>query len=451
MVQSGSALPGIAAHVAERDPASAPDRFHGVRLPDSFDPRALLAARHAHDVVASYERPDRGFALVAVGVAARVQLDPGAPIDTLRTAAAALLAPPLATEHHALRPRLLGGFAFDPARAPAAPWAGFPAGSLLLPRLLFVRDGALSGVVLAPGVDRSELDAVCARAAAPAPPTDEGAPPRLVQDFDAIAWQSAVRELAAGVRSGRYEKVVLAATRELEGAAPIDVGATLARLRGGYPHCHLFSFANDGATFLGASPELLVSLADGAVRALGLAGSARRGATPAEDDALGHALLASAKDRREHEIVVRAVRAGLAPLTEELRAPAEPVLQRLPNIQHLATDVCARARAGTDLLALISGLHPTPAVCGWPADAARRAIYEHEPFERGWYAGTVGWLDAAGEGEFAVALRSALVRGPRAWLFAGAGIMGDSCPKDELAEIELKFRPLTGALTGGRA
>lgn len=449
MVRWGS--PGVAAGVAEPVSGSATDRFHGVRLPDDFDPLALLARPYAHGVVASYERPDRGFALVAVGAAAQLALEPGAPIAALRDPARALLGRPVAHEHDALRPRLLGGFAFDPARAPAGPWTGFPAGSLLLPRLLFVRDGACSGVVLAPGVDRSELAVLLARVAFAAPPAEPAAPPRVVQDFDGGAWQPAVSKLAASVRDGRYEKVVLAAQRELAGDEPIDPGATLERLRAGYPHCHVFSFVADGATFLGATPELLVSVAGGAVRALGLAGSARRGMTPAEDDALGAALLASAKDRREHEIVVRALRLGLAPLTDALHAPAEPELLRLPNIQHLATGVHARAREGTDLLALIAALHPTPAVCGWPTDTARRAIRAHERFERGWYAGAVGWLDAAGEGEFAVALRSALVRGSRAWVFAGAGIMGDSCAEDELAEIELKSRPLTGALTGGRA
>lgn len=452
MVESGSALPGLAAPAAARERGSLAGRFRSVRLPNTFDPRDLLTGPHASAVVASYERPDRDFALVAIGVADRAQLAPGEPIGALRGAARALLAAPIASDHRALTPRLLGGFAFDPSCAPAGPWTGFAGGTLLLPRLMFVRDGAVSGVVLAPGVDPGAIDDLRSdRVPASASASDPANAPRLVRDVDAAAWQDAVAHLASGVRSGRYEKVVLAATRELAGTASIDVGDTLARLRAGYPHCHLFSFVNGDATFLGASPELLVSVAGGAVRALGLAGSARRGATTVEDAELGHALLNSTKDRREHEIVVRALRSGLGELTDELRVPAEPVLLRLPNIQHLATEVSARARAGADVLSLVERLHPTPAVCGWPTAGARAAIREHESFERGWYAGTVGWLDAAGEGEFAVALRSALVRGSRAWLFAGAGIMGDSCPVDELAEIELKFRPLAGALTGSGA
>ena len=161
-------------------------------------------------------------------------------------------------------------------------------------------------------------------------------------------------------------------------------------------------------------------------------------------------MLNSVKDRIEHAIVVRALREGLADLATDLRAPNQPVLRRLRNIQHLATEVSADVRPGVDVLDVVERLHPTPAVCGWPAHIARSVIGRYERFDRGWYAGPVGWIDAAGDGEFAVGLRSALVRGARAWLFAGAGIMGDSDPEAELAEIELKFRPLTTALGGGQ-
>jgi isochorismate synthase len=312
--------------------------------------------------------------------------------------------------------------------------------------LLFVRDGGTNGVVLAPGVEQAELDALvgdngddrCARRTL-----------HIARDVDREHWLWSVGAIAAAVRAGHYEKAVLAASRELEADGRIDVGAALARLRDGYPYCHVFSFSAGDGVFLGASPELLVSLRDGVVRSLGLAGSMRRDADADVDARLGEALLASAKDRIEHETVVRALRESLAPLTTDLRAPNQPSLLKLRNIQHLATEVTGRAAAGVDVLSLVHGLHPTPAVCGYPRATARAVIEAHETFDRGWYAGPIGWLDAAGDGEFAVALRSALVRGSRAWLFAGAGIMGDSRPADELAEIEMKFMPLAGALAGG--
>ncbi|MQC48461.1 MAG: isochorismate synthase, partial [Chloroflexi bacterium] len=194
------------------------------------------------------------------------------------------------------------------------------------------------------------------------------------------------------------------------------------------------------------SPELLVRLSDGQVEALGLAGSLRRGETPEEDERLGEQLMSSAKDRIEHETVVRAIRERLAPATDDLQAPNAPRLRRLRNIQHLSTEIRGRVKPGVDVLDLAQRLHPTPAVCGWPTAVARAVITEHEDFDRGWYAGPVGWVDSAGDGEFAVALRSAVVAGDRAWLFAGNGIMGDSQPEVELAEVRLKYRPLSEAL-----
>jgi salicylate biosynthesis isochorismate synthase len=437
----------IAARIVASREASDTRRFLGLRLPD-FDPSTLLADPQANGVVASYERPSAGLVLVGVGEAGRAECAPGEGPEGLRAAARALLAGEYTADTPELRPRLLGGFAFDGRRPPRAPWVGFAPGALVLPRLLFVSEGGVTGVVIAPGVDPDEVEA-----ALTPPPMRTEAPQelRIAQDVDRAHWLTSVGAVAAAVREGDYEKVVLAASRELDADQTIPVGATLARLRADYPHCHVFSLRTGDATFLGASPELLVSLHDGLVRSLGLAGSARRGADDEEDAAMGQALLDSAKDRIEHETVVRALREGLAPLTAHLHAPNQPVLLKLRNIQHLATDVTAEAAPGVDVLALVAGLHPTPAVCGYPSAAAREVIESHEHFDRGWYAGPVGWMDGNGDGEFAVALRSALVRGQQAWLFAGAGIMGDSVPALELAEIEMKFLPLTNALAGGGA
>lgn len=444
---AADAAPEIAAAIVAGRARGA-GRFLGVRLPADFDPSSLLADPTRSGVVASYERPARGFALVAVGEAGRATIAPGAGAASAHAAVRALLKADADTDVPELRPRLLGGLAFDGRRPPRHPWEGFAPGAMVLPRLLFVRDGAVNGVVVAPGVDPAEVEALLGGAAADAAAVAER-PLRIVRDFDRERWLASVAAVAGAVRAGMYEKVVLAAMRELEGDGPIAPGPALSRLRAEYPDCHLFSFTAGDSTFLGASPELLVSLRGGAVLALGLAGSARRDADPAVDGQLGQALLDSAKDRIEHETVVRALRESLAPLTSELRAPNQPTLLRLRNIQHLSTEVTARAADGVDVLALVERLHPTPAVCGSPTDAARAVIESHEDFERGWYAGPIGWLDGAGDGEFAVGLRSALVRGSHAWLFAGAGIMGDSRPADELAEIEMKLTPLAGALAGG--
>lgn len=435
---------GLASRIVEARRCAAPASFVSITLPAGFDPRSLLDDPQRNGVVASYERPDRGLALVGVGVAGRVDVAAGAHAAAAKEQASALLAGPVGGDVPLLAPRALGGFRFNPASSARVPWQDFGAGWLVLPGLLFILNGESNAVVVAPGVDPGTAEALVDRP--PAPSSQALAPLRVERPMDREAWLASVSAIAREVRAGKYEKAVLASTQQLASNAPISVGRALARLRAGYPDCHVFTMTQGGTTFLGASPELLVSLFDGRVRALGLAGSARRGDTPEEDERIGEALLASGKDRIEHEAVVRAIRERLGPLTEDLVAPNQPGLRRLRNIQHLSTEIGARVRPGIGVLDLVQRLHPTPAVCGWPADRARAVIAEHEAFDRGWYAGPVGWMDAGGDGEFAVALRSAVVSNDRAWLFAGNGIMGDSVPEAELAEVQLKFRPLSEAL-----
>jgi isochorismate synthase len=197
--------------------------------------------------------------------------------------------------------------------------------------------------------------------------------------------------------------------------------------------------------FAGASPERLVRIDGREVRASGLAGSAPRGKTADEDAAIAAALLANAKEREEHAMVRRALLADLAELCDDVVAPAEPSLFTLPHVHHLHTALSARLRAGHSLLDLVARLHPTPAVGGAPRDAALQFIREHEGLDRGWYAAPIGWI-GRDHGELAVALRSALVRGREAWLFAGSGVVADSDPAREYAETMLKLRPMELAL-----
>ena len=435
----------LSARVAAYRRTAGRDAFVAVALPASVDARRLLDDPRAHGVVASYERPEQGLALVAVGEAGRVQAPWGAGAGAVRAQARALLDGPSAGDLPGLHPRLLGGFRFNPGVTPGEPWQPFGAGWLVLPRVLFVSSGESNAAVIAPGADAGELERLVEAASTP---TEEASSPALhvERPLDRERWCDSVAAIAAEVRAGAYEKAVLASTMMLAGDAPISVGRALTRLRAAYPDCHVFTMTSGDATFLGASPELLVSLTGGQARSLGLAGSTRRGADAADDERLGAALLSSAKDRIEHETVVRAIRERLEGATDDLRAPNQPVLRKLRNIQHLATEITGRVRPGVDILDLVQRLHPTPAVCGWPAERAREVITQHEGFDRGWYSGPLGWLDGAGDGEFAVALRSAVVEGPRAYLFAGNGIMGDSDPQSEFAEVQLKFRPVAEAL-----
>ena len=435
----------LSARVAAHRRTAGRGAFVALTLPTTVDARRLLDDPRAHGVVASYERPEQGLALVAVGEAGRVAAPWGAGPSVLRAQARTLLDGPTGGDLPGLHPRLLGGFRFNPGAAPSTPWQAFGAGWLVLPRILFVSSGESNAAILAPGAEARELERLVQHASA-APVEAPTAALHIEVPVDRQRWCDSVATIAAEVRAGAYEKAVLASTMTLAGDGPISVGRALGRLRSAYPDCHVFTMTSGDATFLGASPELLVSLVGGQARSLGLAGSTRRGADAAEDDRLGAALLASAKDRIEHETVVRAIRERLEGATDDLRAPNQPGLRKLRNIQHLATEITGHVRVGVDILDLVERLHPTPAVCGWPADRARAVIAAHEAFDRGWYSGPLGWLDGAGDGEFAVALRSAVVEGERAYLFAGNGIMGDSDPQAEFAEVQLKFRPIAEAL-----
>ena len=258
-------------------------------------------------------------------------------------------------------------------------------------------------------------------------------------------------EGAAAVRGGALEKVVVARAVGWRPPRPPDAVDALRRLAARYPDCHLFAVARGRRVFLGASPERLVRVDGRTVRATSLAGSIARGATVALDGRQGAALMASSKDREEHAIVVRALTAALAELCDDVAAPAAPVLLTMPDVHHLYTPVTARLRDGVALLDVVARLHPTPAVGGAPREDALAFIRDHEGWDRGWYAAPVGWMDAGGDGEFAVALRSALLDGEEATLFAGCGIMGDSEPEAEYAESELKLRAMRDGLAGARA
>lgn len=248
-------------------------------------------------------------------------------------------------------------------------------------------------------------------------------------------WSASVEEMIGRLRAGEASKAVMARDMLVRADTPIDPRHLLARLDALYPAT--WRFAVDG--LIGATPEMLGSAAGGRLRSRVLAGTAPAGT--------GRELLASAKNLREHALAVESVTSALAPLVDSLEAPDSPFVLDLPNVSHLASDVDA-VLGGLPLLGAISALHPTAAVCGTPREEARALLAELERTERGRYSGPVGWIDAAGEGEFGIALRCGLLEdGGRALrVFAGGGIMPDSDPAEELAETRRKMAPLLDAL-----
>jgi menaquinone-specific isochorismate synthase len=260
------------------------------------------------------------------------------------------------------------------------------------------------------------------------------------------AWRDQVGKAVESVKQGDLRKVVLAQALRVELASDFSVPDVLGRLAATYPDCYRFMLTPEGgATFFGATPERLVSLRGRTVRTEALAGSTGRGDTPAEDEWLAAELLKSEKDIHEHELVANAVRDQLEPFAASVRI-GERSVRRLATVQHLRTSITAELADDEHILSLVEALHPTPAVGGLPPDAALRTIRETEAFDRGWYAAPVGWVDAAGNGTFAVGIRSAVASERTATLFAGAGIVADSDPDREWDEVQLKYRPMLDEL-----
>jgi isochorismate synthase len=352
-------------------------------------------------------------------------------------------------------PLFTGGFAFAHADAAASAWSGFPALRFVLPESGLVRRA--SGTLLyrieatRPGVDarsqraalRAGLEAAREANATPSARTDGAAARISVEpDVSDAAFRALVAAARDAVAAGVAEKLVVARSLRVLRSDPIDAPALVATLARAHPACALFAVARGDATFLGASPERLVRVRDREIQTAALAGTAPRGRSPEEDARLGAALRESKKEQEEHAIVVRAIRTALEPLCESLSVPEAPRLLRLDGIQHLETPVHGRLRSARPVLDVAGALHPTPAVAGAPRDVATAWLASHERLARGWYAGGVGWLDAAGGGDLAVALRSARVAGREARLYAGAGIVADSNPEAEAAETRIKLRAL---------
>jgi salicylate biosynthesis isochorismate synthase/menaquinone-specific isochorismate synthase len=261
-------------------------------------------------------------------------------------------------------------------------------------------------------------------------------------------FEESVAAAVERIQAGELEKVVLAREVLVRAPAAYDVAAVFGAMRELFPACFCFCCGTPEGAFIGASPELLIRRAGASASTVALAGSARRSSDPAVDDHIGERLMQSGKDRSEHEIVVRRIVRRLRAHSVWVEPAPEPGLVKIANIQHLATPIHAQLAEAHSAVELAGLLHPTPAIGGEPWPAAGALIDELEGMDRGWYAGPIGWMDAAEDGEFCVGIRSALLRDREAHLFAGNGIVADSDPEAELAETEPKLEAMLPLLSG---
>jgi salicylate biosynthesis isochorismate synthase len=427
------------------------------------DPVAVVASsRRAGEEWFCFEQPDRdGYALAGLGsVHALVASGANRLTDVSRQwrrVCAEAVADPV-QEPAGSGLTAIGGFAFDGHGGGSPDWEGFAPASLVVPELSLARGHDRTVVTFNVSVApddtvQTSLDRARARLAElrsanlPLLDPSPAGPYRVYSPMPPAHYEQAVGAAVERIRNGGLDKVVLA--REVEAHAPLphDPAAVLGVLRQEFPSCYVFAVGRGAATFLAASPELLVRREGQRASTVALAGSIGRSADPAVDDHLGERLLRSDKDREENAIVARAIARILRPHSVWVTAAPEPVLIKVANIQHLATPIRVQLAEPIGAVDLAGLLHPTPAVGGEPFARAEHLIPELEGLDRGWYAGPVGWTDAAEDGEFCVALRCALLRGPVARCYAGVGVVRDSDPAAELAETEIKLQALLPVLS----
>jgi salicylate biosynthesis isochorismate synthase len=421
---------------------------------------AVLAARGPDERFFCFEQPDRdGYAVAGLGEAA--VLEAGGPerfrgvSEAARERGRCLVADDPArdpTRPQGAGPVFVGGFAFANDGGWSPEWSSLAPASLVLPELSFARGGGEARMTVCASAD-SDLDALAGRlarlepAAMPLLDPDPVERVRVASAAPPSHYEHAVERAVERIRDGELEKVVLAREVRAHAPAPHDPAAVFGALRDVFPGCYCWCVGTPEVAFLGASPELLVRRDGQRAQTVALAGTARRSADPAVDDHLGEQLQQSSKNREEQEIVERRIAQTLAPVSLWVAASDEPVLVKVHNVQHLATPIRAQLADPVPTVELAGMLLPTPAVGGEPRERALPLIPALEGFDRGWYAGAVGWTDLAEDGEFCVALRCALLRGPVAHLYAGCGIVRDSVPAEELAETEVKLEALLPLLS----
>jgi menaquinone-specific isochorismate synthase len=356
----------------------------------------------------------------------------------------------------AIEPRFYGGVSFVPGEATSAVWNGFLDYDFVLPRILYHSNLEANRACLTLFATRTELESSTKREELAqclyqnVHSDDEqksGGNVTVLQVLSARrnpnrdSWNQLVQEATRLLATGELEKVVLARELILTCIGVPNISRVLRRLLGRKDGSVCFAFRCGAATFLGATPERLVSRQGSHIYTEALAGSAA-----ADDPVAIDSLLNGEKDRREHAIVVNEIVSRLLALGAVTSVPEAPELCRFGPVVHLRTSIKATRLDSPHVLVIGDRLHPTPAVAGIPTESALEFIRRNEPFQRGRYAGPVGWFDCNGDGELVVALRSGLIRGCEVRLFAGAGLVVGSEPSSEWRETELKFGSFLDAL-----
>ena len=355
-------------------------------------------------------------------------------------------------------PKMFGGFPFDTNEQYNELWGAFPGSEFRVPTYLLTieKDKAYftTNLFVDEHSDTKEIVETIQRdkeqLLSPASPKRKTNHVVLSHEVDPEAWKELVTQTRTAIENGYAEKIVIARELQLEFEYSIELATVLKHLLEEQTNSYVFIWEKNGTAFVGATPERLVWVTNQQLQSACLAGTAPRGKTLEEDQRIGDDLLLDDKNREEHQYVVDMIKDALKDLAEGIDIPEKPVLYPLKNLQHLFTPVQAMLKEDITILDIAEKLHPTPALCGLPTERSMRFIRENEQLERGWYGAPIGWFDHRFNGEFAVAIRSGLVKDNKASLFAGCGVVRGSDPEVEYEETRIKFQPMLHALGGSK-
>lgn len=362
-------------------------------------------------------------------------------------------------EDQHLQPILFGGFTFDPQNEVAGEWANFPQSYFTVAshQLVIRNDQAFVTINLITNEANSAQTFETLRKerdelihAAQVKEVKTYTKPTMINYAEPFKeeYLQSIDQVTNLIKVNEAQKVVIARSLALQFEEAITSPQILSHVAHEQPESYLFGLEHEDMLFYGASPERLVKVDNGRAFSSCVAGSIKRGQTAEQDEALGNSLLNDAKNRGEHHYVVEMITETFEKNCCDVKIPNGPKLLKIRDIQHLYTPVEGQLNDGATILQLVKHLHPTPALGGVPREAAMQMIRQYEPMNRGLYAAPIGWLDADGNGEFAVAIRSAALVQDKAYLYAGGGIVADSKPQSEYEETLVKFRPMLRALGG---
>ncbi|WP_394141586.1 isochorismate synthase [Cytobacillus oceanisediminis] len=362
-------------------------------------------------------------------------------------------------DNKAIGPVMFGGFSFDPLKEKTKLWSKYSDSLFHVPTFMYseVKGQAFltTNVVCTQHDDLSLFEKVGVERGAVLASIENDLPQQgnvLLKEVDINPekWMNTVEAIVEELKTGSLKKVVLARESRLVFEKPIEIERVLSNLMELQRESFIFAFESNGDCFIGASPERLIKKYGESVFTTCLAGSIPRGKTEEDDHILGDALLSDQKNLTEHQYVVDMIKEAMEESCTEVELPDKPQLMKMRDIQHLYTPVIGKTRDDASLLALVDRLHPTPALGGLPKKEAVEKIREVEELDRGFYAAPLGWVDFKGNGEYAVAIRSGLIQGNEASIFAGCGVVQDSNAESEYQETKIKFRPMLTALGGNK-